>query len=94
MTYFREDVPALGRRDVGSGGRTKRSDVVMDGLRACRRMATRTYERLHRLVLPREWSLGLEDAQTRRLERIAGSIGPWLTALISIVASLVLAFRK
>jgi len=80
-------------------------------------MATPIYERLHRLVLPREWSLRLdlrrraahwflqravvafprrqiEDAQKRGLARIADSIAPWLTALITILASLVFAFRK
>ena len=31
MSYFREDVPVFGRPDVGAGGGTERSDVLMDG---------------------------------------------------------------
>lgn len=34
----------------------------------------------------------LEDAQKRGLARIADRIGPWLTALITILAALVFAF--
>jgi GNAT superfamily N-acetyltransferase len=34
LSYFREEVPVLGRLDVGSGGGTKRSDVLMNGLAA------------------------------------------------------------
>jgi GNAT superfamily N-acetyltransferase len=37
MSYFREDVPVLGRLDVSSGGGTTRSGVSMDGRAAAQR---------------------------------------------------------
>ena len=78
MTSYRKDVPALGRREWSLRLDLRR----LAALRFLQR-AGAAYRRGE-----------IEDAQKRALARIADSIAPWLTALITILASLAFACRQ